>query len=104
MGLRNSRRDFIQIGGTIAALFGIAGVSGALTVLTSPKSVASTPSSQTCQGSIGNLPLGAVANVTDLEVGTPVYFDYTSAGYANVLMKKSDGTVQAMSMLCTHVC
>lgn len=106
MGLKNSRRDFMQIGGTIAALFAVAGVLGALTVLTSPKPEASASSSnsQTGQGTSSNLPSGAVANVNDLKIGTPVYFDYPSPGYPNILMKKSDGTVQAMSMLCTHVC
>lgn len=106
MGLKNSRRDFIQISSTIAALFGIAGVLGALTVLTSPKqdSAATTSGSQSGQGPASNLPSGAVANINDLKVGTPAYFDYPSPGYPNMLMKKSDGTVQALSMLCTHVC
>lgn len=105
MGLKNSRRDFIQIGGTIMALFSIAGVLGALTVLTSPKTSSSeTPASSNGQGTTSNLPQGAVANINDLKVGSPVYFDFPSPGYPNILMKKSDGTVQAMSMLCTHVC
>ena len=96
----------MQIGGTIAALFGIAGVLGALTVLTSPKqdTAATVSGSQSAQGPTSNLPSGAIANVNDLKVGTPVYFDYPSAGYPNMLMKKSDGTLLAMSMLCTHVC
>ena len=119
MGLKNSRRDFLQIGGTIAALFLVAGVLGALDVLTSPRGSAS--STQPIQGE-SNLPTGAVANVSQLQAGSPLYFDYPSSGSnlaspavaninqlqyggnPNILMKRSDGTIFAMSMLCTHVC
>ena len=41
MGLRNSRRDFLQIGGTIGALFVIAGVLGVWDIFSTPESSAS---------------------------------------------------------------
>jgi arsenite oxidase small subunit len=106
MGLRNSRRDFLQIGGTIGALFLIAGVLGVLTVFSSPDSSSqNSPTGGSGTGqTVSNLPSGAVANVSQLNAGSPLYFDYPQAGYPNILMKKSDGTVVALSMLCTHVC
>ena len=88
-------------------------------VLTSPPGSAS--STQPIQGE-SNLPTGAVANVSQLQAGSPLYFDYPSSGSnlaspavaninqlqyggnPNILMKRSDGTIFAMSMLCTHVC
>jgi arsenite oxidase small subunit len=106
MGLKSSRRDFLQIGGTIGVLFAIAAALGVYTTLAPPSSSenlsANTTSGNGTQTS--TLPSGAVANVKDLQVGTPVYFDYPSSGYANMLMKKADGAVSAISMLCTHVC
>ena len=119
MGLKNSRRDFLQISGTIGALFLIAGVLGGLDILTSPRG--STSNTQPGQGQT-NLPTGAVANVSQLQAGSPLYFDYPTSGSnlpspavanlnqlqyggnPNILMKRSDGTIFAMSMLCTHVC
>jgi Rieske Fe-S protein len=107
MGLRNSRRDFLQIGGTIGAMFVIAGVLGLWSIFSTPTTSASqvTSNGQGATGQAsGGLPSGAVANVNQLKVGTPAYFDFPNSGYPNILMKKSDGTVSAMSMLCTHVC
>ncbi len=108
MGLKSSRRDFLQIGGTIGAFFVLAAALGIWTTLTPPENLptTSTPStggnSATTQTS--NLPSGAIANINGLQVGVPQYFDYPSSGYTNMLMKKADGTVTAISILCTHVC
>jgi len=106
MGLRNSRRDFLQIGGTIGALFVIAAALGIWSALSPPKTSTFSPSSGNSSGAVttSNLPLGAVANVSNLQVGVPVYFDYPSPGYTNALIKKADGSVNALSVLCTHVC
>ena len=41
MGLRNSRRDFLQIGGTIGAMFVIAGVLGLWSIFSTPTTSAS---------------------------------------------------------------
>jgi Rieske Fe-S protein len=104
MGLGNSRRDFLQIGGTIGALFAIAAALGVWVVLSPPESSSISPSGNSTGTTTSNLPSGAVANVRNIQVGVPVYFDYPSSGYANMLMKKADGSVYALSILCTHVC
>lgn len=102
MGISKSRRDFIQIMGSITALVAIAGIVGAIEALGShPASASVQPGSTT---TTSDLPAGAIANVNKLETLSPVYFDYPSAGDTNVLFKKSDGTVAALSTLCTHVC
>ena len=102
MGLKTGRRDFLQIGGAIGVLVAIAGVLGALETLSTPPPSTNKGSSTT--GPTSNLPPGAVANLKDLQVAVPAYFDYPSAGYTNMLLKKSDGTVSAVNMICTHVC
>jgi cytochrome b6-f complex iron-sulfur subunit len=106
MGMRNSRRDFLQIGGTIGAFFAIAAALGIWTVLSPAESSTPPPPSGNSTGSVttSNIPSGAVANVNNLQVGVPVYFDYPSPGYTNALIKKADGSVSALSVLCTHVC
>ncbi len=100
MGFRNSRRDFMQIAGTIGALVALTGVLGVWTALSTRPS-SSPPSGSSTQTS--TLPSGAIANTNDLQVGAPVYFDYPT-GYPNMLLKKADGTLVALSMLCTHIC
>ncbi len=108
MGLKSSRRDFLQIGGTIGAFLVLAAALGIWAALT-PSENLPAPSSPSTGGissstQTSSLPSGAIANIKDLQVGAPKYFDYPSAGYTNMLMKKADGTVTALSILCTHVC
>jgi len=100
MGVKNSRREFLQIGGAIGALLVIAVALGFWDTLTP----SATNTGPTTTQITNPLPTGAVANVKNLQVGVPAYFDYPSAGYTNMLMKKSDGSVSALSILCTHVC
>jgi arsenite oxidase small subunit len=105
MGLSSSRRDFLQIGGTIGGLLAIAAALGIWTAVSPPESSGVPPTgNSTNTSTTSNLPSGAVAKVQDLQVGVPAYFDYPSTGYTNMLMKKADGTVTALSILCTHVC
>jgi len=106
MGLRNSRRDFLQIGGTIGALLVIAAALGIWSALSPPRTSLPPPQSGNSTGNLttSDLPSGAVANVSNLQIGVPVYFDYPSPGYTNALIKKADGSVSALSVLCTHVC
>jgi cytochrome b6-f complex iron-sulfur subunit len=106
MGLKSSRRDFLQIGGTIGAFLVLAAALGIWTTLTPSENLPS-PSSTGGNSSstlTSSLPSGSIANIKDLQVGIPKYFDYPSAGYTNMLMRKADGTVSALSILCTHVC
>lgn len=103
MGLKNSRRDFIQIMGVIVGLVALTGVLGALDVI-STSGNQSTSNSNTTATDTNTLPSGAIVNVSSLEVGKPTYFDYPSAGYPSMLLKKSNGTLIAISLLCTHAC
>lgn len=106
MGFKTSRRDFLQIAGTIGALVALTGILGAWAAFSSSQSSPPPPNPGTSptQTQTSNLPSGAVANVSALQVGVPEYFDYPSTGYTNMLMKNADGSVSALSILCTHIC
>jgi len=108
-----SRRGFLQ---AIASFAGIIGVVVALgSIKLPPPSPPSSQSSQTTQAAQAGRnaqpvhsppsakPTGAIANTSNLQVGSPVYFEYPK-GYPSMLLKKADGTLVALSMLCTHVC
>ena len=63
-------------------------------------------SSETASSSISSSSMsatGSIANVSQLQTLSPVYFEYPT-GYPNVLFKKSDGTIIALSITCTHLC
>ena len=108
-----SRRGFIR------AIASFAGVIAVVVTLGSVKlppasappsqssqatqSAQSTLSSQSGRTSTAIKPSGAIANTNNLQVGSPVYFEYPK-GYPNMLLKKADGSLIALSMLCTHVC
>lgn len=95
--LNYSRRSFVTTIAGFAALvgFGVAMSSVKLPAQTSPAS------SQTqTQAANPNTP---ITNTNSLQAGSPVYFDYP-AGYPCVLFKRSDGSLAAYSLLCTHVC
>ena len=94
--LSYTKRDFLKSFVTFAALIGGAVVAGSVKIPPPPQQT-------TTQTSQSNLPGGAIANTSQLQVGSPVYFEYPS-GYPNILLKNSDGTLTALSMLCTHVC
>jgi len=91
-----TKRSFLK------SLAGLAGVIGIGVLLSSIKLPAGTPSNQTTTTSQSG-GAGSIANVKDLTVGVPVNFNYPS-GYPNVLLKKPDGSLLALSLLCTHVC
>ena len=88
-----SRREFLKamiISGIvvgIAAVFSVVGES--------KPSLPTTPPA--------GLPSGSVANINQISTDNPAYFEFP-AGYPNILLKKSDGSFIALSMLCTHVC
>jgi len=93
-----SRRSFVKAFIGFAALVGVGAVLGSLKLPASASPTTQAPSSSQSAAA-----QGAVANVAGLQVGIPVYFDYP-AGYPNALIKNSDGSLTALSMLCTHVC
>ncbi|MDG7010675.1 MAG: Rieske 2Fe-2S domain-containing protein [Nitrososphaerota archaeon] len=90
-----TRRGFIRAAAGLAGLVGVGVLVGSMKLPAPTSSVRPT----TTTGSVH----GSVANINDLKVGTPVYFEYP-AGYPNALIKNSDGTLTALSMYCTHVC
>jgi cytochrome b6-f complex iron-sulfur subunit len=94
--LNYSRRSFIT---TIAGFGVLIGLGVALSSVKIPPP--SSPSQANTATATG--PAGAIANTNNLQVGSPVYFSYPS-GYPNILFKRSDGTLAAYSLLCTHVC
>jgi len=92
-----SRRGFVVSLGAFATMVGIAAV------LSSIKLPVPTRQPQSTTTTTAGMPAGAVANKNALKVGSPVYFDYP-AGYSSMLLLLSDGTISAVSLLCTHVC
>ena len=93
--LEYSRRGFLKSLGAFGALVGF------VAILSSVKLPVSNTTTTTTQS---GLPAGAIARKASLAVGTPVYFDYPSTGYRNMLMLRADGSLLAVSMLCTHIC
>lgn len=90
-----SRREFLR---SLIAFAAVVGITAAFSFI--GQSRPSLPTSTTT-----GLPPGAVANVSQVQPGSPVYFEYPT-GYPNILLMKNDGTqsLVALSMLCTHVC
>lgn len=96
--LNYSRRTFVRAIAAIAGLIGIGVVAGSVRL---PAPISS--SSQTSTTTQTGVSKGAIANTNNIQVGQPVYFDYPT-GYPNILMKNADGSLTALSLLCTHVC
>lgn len=94
--LNYSRRSFVT---TVAGFAALVGLGVALSSVKVPSSSASSGASSP-QVANSTTP---ITNTSNLQVGYPVYFEYPS-GYPNVLFKRSDGSLAAFSMLCTHVC
>jgi cytochrome b6-f complex iron-sulfur subunit len=88
-----SRREFLKamvISGVVVAVAAVFSVVGQ-----SRPTLPTTPPS--------GLPAGAVTNINQVSSGNPAYFEFPT-GYPNIMLKKSDGNLIALSMLCTHVC
>ncbi len=94
--LEYSRRGFIRSVGIVGGFVALAAL------LSSIKLPVPSKASQTTTTLTG-APAGAIANVHSLTVGNPVYFEYPT-GYPNMLALQKDGSLLALSMLCTHVC
>ena len=92
--------------GFLKSLIGLAGAVGVGVLVSSIKlpagSTSGTTTTQTTTTQSGTVQ-GSIANVNNLKAGVPVSFEYPS-GYPNVLLKKPDGSLLALSLLCTHVC
>ena len=95
--LEYTRRGFVKSLGIFGVLVGFAALLSSIKL---PVSTGITTTS-TNTGTAG--PTGSIANVNTLTVGKPVYFEFP-AGYPNVLKLQKDGSMVAVSLLCTHVC
>jgi len=96
--LNLSRRGFLK---SLAGLAGLIGIGVLVSSIKLPAGTVNTQSTvTTTQSGTGT---GSIANTNSLRVGVPVQFEYP-AGYPNVLLKKTDGSILALSLLCTHVC
>lgn len=93
--LNYSRRSFTKVILGLATLVGVGVLLGSIKV---PASVSSSIS-QSGGGASG----GPIAKASNLQPNSPVYFEYPQ-GYPNILLKRSDGSLVAFSLLCTHVC
>jgi Rieske Fe-S protein len=109
---RKQRRDFLRIMSAIGSFFVLAVVLVVLD-LTAAQPTGTAQGGSTTSGSQsssqtsstgGGGSQNAVANVGQLQVGTPFYFSYPDSRHPNALFKRADGSVQAYSLLCTHVC
>jgi len=96
-----SRRGLLKAMGGFAALIGIGVLLGSLK-LTGPVQQG-TQISQSSATTATGAGAGSIANVNNLQVGTPHLFEYP-VGYPSALVKNQDGSLTAVSMLCTHVC
>jgi arsenite oxidase small subunit len=111
---KSDRRDFMRIVGSIGIFFVLTIVLAVVDLTAAqPSGNNSRGSSQggsqssSTQGSTtsgGGSTSGAVANISDLQVGTPFTFNYPDSKHPNALFKMADGSVQAYSLHCTHVC
>jgi cytochrome b6-f complex iron-sulfur subunit len=96
--LNYSRRSFARAIAAIAGLIGIGVVVGSVKL---PASVST--GSQTSTTTQTGVSKGAIANTNSIQVGQPVYFDYPT-GSPSILMKNADGSLTALSLVCTHLC
>lgn len=112
----SERRSFIRIVGSIGAFFLLTVILSVIDLTSSQPSTggsSTTSSTATSQSSsqsttqsttAGGNPSGVIAKVSDLQVGIPVTFSYPDSRHPNALFKLADGSIQAFSLLCTHVC
>jgi len=92
-----SRRAFAETVVTFGALVGLGVILGSVKL---PSATSSSSPSSSAPVASASTP---ITNTNKIQVDSPVYFQYP-AGYPNVLFKRSDGTLEAFSLLCTHVC
>lgn len=93
--LNYSRKSFVKMMVGFAALIGFGVILGSVKI-----PAASSSASGKAQVASSSKP---ISNTNNMQVDAPVYFQFPS-GYPNVLFKRSDGTLEAYSLLCTHVC
>src|SRR5579864_1232657 len=80
-----SRRDFLK---SMIAFAGVIAITAAFSYIGQIKQTLPTTTTS-------GLPAGAVANTSQVQPGSPAYFDYPT-GYPNILMQKNDGSLIAL--------
>lgn len=111
----SSRRAFFTKMATFALVLVVAGVGSVTKALISPPATASSDSSTTSGGGVTTLasfPKVKVANMANLRVNQPVFFNYPFEEQPNILVKLGvkaqkgvgpDGDVVAFSQICQHL-
>ncbi len=97
--LSYSRRTFAKTIVGFGALVGLGVILGSIKI---PPPTSAVPSSGQNRPLVASSTT-AIANTNSMQPGSYVYFEYPQ-GYPNMLFKRSDGTLAAYSLLCTHVC
>ena len=95
--LNYSRRSFVTTIAGFAVLIGLGVALGSIKIPTASSS--SSPASTASAAG----PTNPITNTNSMKTDSPVYC-MNPAGYPNVLFKRSDGSLAAFSILCTHVC
>ena len=100
-----SRRSFLKAAVVVSAIFAVGGVGSVAKAVSNPGAGATTTTT-------GGFPRFKVANVSDLQVNTPVSFNYPLDNEPNILVKLGekaeggvgpDGDIVAFSQICQHL-
>jgi len=100
-----SRRSFLKFAMALSSLFAVGGIAAVLKSITSP----APPSAG---ASAGVFPRVKVAQLSDLQVGQPIVFNYPLDDEPNILVKLGvkavggigdDGDIVAFSSICQHL-
>ncbi len=98
-----NRRTFLKVAMTLSAIFAFGGVATVLRAITNPSAAAT---------GLTSFPKVQVANIADLQVNRPVYFNYPLDTEPNILVKLGqkadggvgpDGDIVAFSQFCQHL-
>lgn len=99
-----SKREFLKVGLSLSALLAVGGIAAVSRSISSPAATAS--------GQPTTFPKVKVANLGDLVVNVPVFFNYPLDDEPNMLVKLGrkasggvgpDGDIVAFSLLCQHL-
>jgi len=93
--LNISRRNFARTIFGFGALVGFGVLLGSIKL--PPPQQSTAPAPQVAG------PDTPIANTNSLKADSTLYFEYPQ-GYPNILVKNPDGSLAALSLLCTHVC
>jgi arsenite oxidase small subunit len=96
------RRGFLKVAVTVSALFAVGGIAA----------VSKSVTNQVGASNTGTFPKFKVANVNDLNLNQPIFFNYPLDNEPNILVKLGqkalggvgpDGDIVAFSQICQHL-